>query len=242
MLKRLLNGVAALAGPREIADVRMGLGFTAVVLDDGRCGLASTPQPLAYGGCTLFAEAGDLIGRPAVDFLDPEQAADDIRRGLAVAVTNAILNRGLPQDPGLEGALQLDNKRVAMVGHIAPLVPILEARAEKLVIIDRRDIAGTSGEEELGRVLPDCDLCIFTSQALVNGTLGGLVSMASGEIAMVGPSTPMWDGFGELGVTHLFGREVTDTQRVLRVVSQGGGTRRFGKSTRKVYKSQKQAV
>lgn len=235
MLKALTNELLGPAGGEKLADVRMGLGFTAVVLESGSCGLASTPHPFVPGECTVFEEAGDLIGQRASRLLDPDLLSTDPGRGLALATANALLNRGGDDDPGLPDALDLDGRRVAMVGFIAPLVPILEKSCGELLVFDRRAGTGAMAEEDIESLLPACDLAIFTSQTLVNGTIERLMERAPGEVVLMGPSTPMWRGFASMGVTHLFGREVVDVPRILDIVSQGGGTRRFGRTARKIH-------
>jgi len=52
---------------------------------------------------------------------------------------------------------------------------------------------------------------------------------------LLGPSTPfMPEVFRRHGVTMLSGLQVVDAAQVLRVVSEGGGTRQFGRAARKV--------
>jgi hypothetical protein len=46
-----------------VADVRVGLGYTAVQLDDGRCGLAYTFRDDIQEGCCVIKAAGTGVGR-----------------------------------------------------------------------------------------------------------------------------------------------------------------------------------
>ena len=50
---------------RYIADVRIGLGYTAVCLDDGGCGLAGTVTEGTNACCTYLETAGELSGADA---------------------------------------------------------------------------------------------------------------------------------------------------------------------------------
>jgi len=51
----------------------------------------------------------------------------------------------------------------------------------------------------------------------------------------LGPSTPLLPAvFVNRGVTFLSGVQVVEPHRVLRIVSEGGGTRQFGGAVRKV--------
>jgi uncharacterized protein (DUF4213/DUF364 family) len=221
---------------RSIKEIRIGLSFTAVQLDNGSCGLASAPHPLQISSCTVVDEAGSLKGRSAEELIHMAQPGNPIATGIALATVNASLNTSNSPDPGIGKCVDIDGAVIGLVGHIAPLVPVLESRAKKLYVFDRRPLpAPTLPEARAPELLPGCDLVIFTSQTLVNGTLDDLLSMVSGEIVMMGPTTPMWAGFARHGISHLFGRKVVDVNAVLDIVSQGGGTRQFSPYTDKIH-------
>ena len=97
------------------------------------------------------------------------------------------------------------------------------------------ETAGT-GEEALEQ-LPSCDVAVITSTALVLGDMDSLLEAAAGcrEIALVGASTPLVAPvFAAHGVTLLSGVTVRDPERILQIVSEGGGMGLFGKAVRKV--------
>jgi uncharacterized protein (DUF4213/DUF364 family) len=96
-------------------------------------------------------------------------------------------------------------------------------------------------ESEAERILPECDVVIVTSLTLVNKTLDRLLELASGEVALLGPTTPLSAVLASRGVDHLFGVVVEDSVRVREIVSQAGGTRRFGPAVRKVYRDLRRA-
>jgi uncharacterized protein len=221
---------------RSIVEIRIGLSFTAVQLDNGSCGLASAAYPPDMSSCTVLDEAGSLRGRSAEELVRMAQPGNPVTTGIALATVNAVLNTSNNPDPGIENCIDIDGAVIGLVGHIAPLVPLLESRAKKLYIFDRRPLQEqVFPEERAPELLPECDVAIFTSQTLVNGTADELLGMVSGEIVMMGPTTPMWAGFARHGVSHLFGRQVVDVDAVLDIVSQGGGTRRFSPHTNKIH-------
>jgi hypothetical protein len=77
--------------------------------------------------------------------------------------------------------------------------------------------------------------CVFV---LLNHTFDGLLALASRarEICVMGPSTPLLpEFFCARGVTLLAGRQITDADAILRIVSEAGGTKRFGKVSKKVH-------
>ena len=53
----------------KIADIRIGLGYTAVVIEDGRCGLAYTLHEGEYESCCVIPEAGKLSGRSTSELI-----------------------------------------------------------------------------------------------------------------------------------------------------------------------------
>jgi hypothetical protein len=86
-------------------------------------------------------------------------------------------------------------------------------------------------------LLPECDVVIITSASLVTRALDGLLERAvrARELVLLGPSTPMLpEVFAKRCVTLLSGVHVIDSAGLLRVVSEGGGTREFGPTVRKL--------
>ena len=51
-----------------------------------------------------------------------------------------------------------------------------------------------------------------------------LLELTRGRVAVIGPSTPMWEGLLSLGIDYLFGARVRDPEGVLRAVAEAGGT------------------
>ncbi len=222
---------------RTVADVRIGLGYTAVTLDDGGCGLAGTSTEGADWSCSLLDDAGDLLGRSAEDLATEALSNHPVRSAAGMATINAVLNRHGEEGPGPLKVLPVDGARVAMVGLFRPLVPELKRRAAQLHIFERQPLTPeTLPDWAAERILPDCDVAIITSLTLVNKTLDHLLDLARGEVALLGPTTPQSPVFAFHGVKHLFGRVVRDTHRILSLVSQAGGTQRFGSAAPKTYR------
>ena len=75
------------------------------------------------------------------------------------------------------------------------------------------------------RELPRCDVVYITGVTFANKTVGRLLALCRGRVAVIGPSTPMWEGLLRRGVHWLFGAHARDPSAVLRTVAEGGGTR-----------------
>jgi uncharacterized protein (DUF4213/DUF364 family) len=231
LIDQVCDFLLAAAGTHSVADVRLGLGYTAVRLDDGRCGLAYTFRNELHEGCGVISAAGTLVGRQASDLAQWARSTEL----LASAVGLATLNELIEVPPGAMNAdllTQLEvrsNDVVGMVGYFEPFIGPLRTRGKALHVFERRP-AGVSGvlpESAAAEILPQCQVAILTATTLLNRTLDGLLALCQNarEVAIVGPSTPLPPGvFSDRGVTLLSGIQVVDGERALRLVSEGGGT------------------
>lgn len=224
-----------------VEDVRIGLGYTAVRLSGGRCGLAYTFRDEAREGCAVIREAGSLAGRAASEAAAWVRSFDAIGAAVGLAALNALVTP--PPDASATGLLELLDPRaddtVGMVGYFGPLVGPLRARVRELRIFERqrRDEPDLYPDWAAHSLLADCHVVIVSAATLLNRTMDALLELAAGarEVAILGPSTPMLpDLFAKRRVTFLSGVEVIDPERALRIVSEGGGTRQLGPAVRKL--------
>lgn len=239
---RVVVALSDRARAARVADVRIGLGYTAVRLEDGATGLAFTFRDQAPRGCSVFKGIRPLAGRPAADLLALLNSQDAIEAGVGLACANALANRDEALWPGgdiLDHLLIGPDDHVAMVGHFGPLVDPIVSRARALTVFER--VRQPSGllrpQEEAEAALPGCQIALITATSIINRTVDGLLAAAARcrEVVLLGASTPLLPGlFGELGVTLLSGVVVREADEVLRVVSEGGGMQQFSPFVRKV--------
>jgi uncharacterized protein len=214
------------------ADVRIGLGYTSVRLDNGQVGLAWTADSLS-GSCTHQNKAGTLAGSSALDLL--KMLANDqnpLSRTIGLATANAVV-AGLPHPKSTsEDVLDIVkttiDDRVVMVGYFGPLIPVLRLTGCKLDILElKTDKPGTILLEEGKGPLAACSVAIITATAIITGTLDDLLSGLGKPRAVIilGPSTIMCPQvFAGTPVTHIAGAWVNNTAAVEKIVSEGGGT------------------
>ena len=221
------------------ADVRIGLGYTAVLLDDDRLGLAYTFRDKAAPCCSVFRDDRPLAGRLASELLELLDSADPISAAVGLACANALANR--PGGRSLSGDvlahLDIGPKDTAvMVGNFQPLVGPLKSRAGSLSVFDLSHREGVRPAHEAEAALAECQVAIITATALLNGTMDGLLRAASNcrQVAVLGASTPLLrEAFAGTNVTLLSGVTAKSPKDILRVVSEGGGMRRFAPFVRK---------
>ncbi|MBN1546130.1 MAG: DUF364 domain-containing protein [Syntrophaceae bacterium] len=236
------NHVRQHCAESRITDVRMGLGYTGVCLDDGGCGVAFTFKEGLYHGCSVFTGKRPLVGKSSHELVDYFGSSSLLESTLGLSTINALFNRAEEAQFTGDVMSMLDLKaedRVGMVGYFGPLLNPLREKVRELLIFEiDEDRADEVMPAELAyEELAHCDIAIITSTSLINGTTEGLLDAARNcrEIVLLGASTPLIpEVFKPLGVTLLSGVQVVDIPAILRVLSEGGGMAYFGKAVRKV--------
>ena len=225
-----------------VIDVRIGLGYTAVLLDKNRMGLAYTFREDAARGCQVFGGLPALAGRKASELLAFLGSPDRIETAVALATANALVNTNRPEllaGDILDHVRIQPEDRVGMVGYFAPLVPRLKKKTDSILIFEKvtKRPADLLPEEEAARLLPDCHVALITSTSILNHSIEGLIAATRScrEVVLLGASTPLLpEAFAGTAVTLLSGVIVANPTAVLRIVSEGGGMRAFKDNIQKV--------
>jgi uncharacterized protein (DUF4213/DUF364 family) len=225
-----------------VTEVRLGLGYSAVLLEDGGMGLAYTFRREARGGCCVFDGLRPLVDRPASDLLPLMGSADRIEAAVGLACACALANRG--DKPYLRGDVLAhltlgDDEEVGMVGYFGPLVEPVRSRVRRLTVYEwvdepQGDVRpAREAAEGLGR----CQVALITGTAIINHTIDGLLEASRGcrSVAILGASTPLLaEAFEDLNVSLLSGVVARDPASIFQVISEGGGMRQFGPHVDKV--------
>jgi uncharacterized protein len=229
------------ADQHTAADIRIGLGYTAVRLEDGSCGLGYTLHEIEYESCCVMPDAGRMAGRKASELIPWLKSPDATACAVGLATINAVI---APPATAVESdileLLSVDPEdAVGMIGYFGPLVEPIKKRARALHIFERKPDPEYQilPEEATKDLLPQCRIVIMSATTLLNHTIDGLLDLSKNarEIAILGPSTPFLpEIFSRYGVTMLSGLQVTDPIQILQIVSEGGGTRQFGRAVRKL--------
>jgi uncharacterized protein (DUF4213/DUF364 family) len=224
------------------ADVRIGLGYTAVMLDNGSVGLAYTFRKEAADGCTAFRGKRPLVGKPANELLAYLKSDDVVEAAVGLAAANALSNLdrdNLVQGDLLEAIALGAEDSVGMVGFFAPLIASIKKRAKSLIIFERNQnlLRDMQPQKSMEEALPQCDVAIITSTAILNHTIDRILDLSAScrEVVMLGASTPLLDDIVySTPVTCLSGVVVRRPGDILQIVSEGGGMRMFGDSVSKM--------
>lgn len=239
---RIVSNLEGPARQVSVAELRIGLGYTAVRLENNHAGLAYTFREEAPRGCATFRRLRPLSGRPASDLLALLESANPVEAGVGLACANALANRpGRHHEEGdiLDHIGLRPEDHVGMVGHFGPLVDALSRQSCSFTVFER--VEKSQGHlrpaAEAPDYLPRCQVALITATSIINHTITRLLEATRGcrEVVILGASTPMMPAaFSAARVTLLAGVVVEDPDGVLRVVSEGGGTRQFRPHVRKV--------
>ena len=240
--KNLVRALSDVSQRFSIAEVRIGLTYTAVLLDNGELGLAYTFLDRIPRGCIAFPDKNTLLGRQSTELLEILQSPRQLDRAVGLAAVNALassVSAGYFQGDSRKTIDIRKNDTVGMVGHFEPLVAEIKSRAEKLLIFEIEDklTEGFFPAHEALTALPTCDVAIITATSIVNDTIDALLQSCVNcrEVVILGASTPMnAEAFEDTLVTLLSGLKVTDIDLVMRVISEGGGMRKFKKGVQKI--------
>jgi hypothetical protein len=242
--ERIKQSALPLAPGARVRDVRIGLIYTAVMLEDGRTGLSFTFHRGRRANCSRLRAVCPLPGRDASELIELLDAPEEVERAVALATVNALSNSQAGGARTGDFLSMLDirpGEKVGMVGLFAPVLPRLRERTSSILVFEQNPDPGRGAdllpEEDAYRLLPGCGVAVITSTSIVNQTIDRLLSAACNcrEVALLGASTPLMpEAFAGTPVTLLSGVIVLDSGEILRRVSEAGGTRSFKGHVRKV--------
>ncbi|MBW1800160.1 MAG: DUF364 domain-containing protein [Deltaproteobacteria bacterium] len=231
-----------MASTVQVKDVRIGLGYTAVLLDNYQAGVAFTFRESMKRGCTVFRGLHPLAGRPASDLLSLMGSEDRIEMAVASATANALANhmkKEIIEGDTLDYVHISPEDRVGMVGHFAPVLPRLMKKTSSIMIFEqiREKQGDLLPEADAYRFLPQCQVALITSTSIVNHTVDKLLEAARScrDVILLGASTPLIpDVFSDTPASFLSGILIKRPVEILRIVSEAGGMRYFKENVRKV--------
>jgi uncharacterized protein (DUF4213/DUF364 family) len=266
ILVETVAAVTDILGP-ELDDIAVeratiGLFFTGVKLTTGHAGACATPIKTIPEAvcCPSSAMAmpfpGKMKGKPARDAIKEAFSDHGIRRGVGIAVVNALAElcwerRPNPQVELLRGVDAFDanifhpNDRTVVVGAFVPFLKELKRRKQQFLVLEK-DPDTLKAEElpfyrpaELAReIVPQADVLLVTGTTLLNDTLEDLLSWArpDARVTVVGPTVGLLpDAFLARGADYLGGVRITDPDAFLDLLAEGGsGYHFFGRVAEKV--------
>ncbi len=225
--------LAEIESDANAAGVWVGTHWTLVLLEDGRCGMASTLREHANhhrGEGYAVGEPGRLHTRSAEALAAYTDGRPGPEASVGWAAVNALTSRAL--EAGAYQTVELDavehllehgaGKRVALVGHF-PFTPRLRAGVGTLWVLELNPGEGDLPASAAPEVLPKADVIAITSLTLVNNTFNGLAEHINpaAHVMMLGPSTPLSSALFARGVDVLSGVRIADPEAAMHSIAQG---------------------
>jgi len=240
-----------------IERVVLGLFFTGVKLSNGYGGICFTPiKSIPEAVCCpssarAMPDSGRMKGEKLTSILDNMLLGNPLRKAIGIAALNALSASYWATQPDTGYVIRTDvdvldnidlpeDAYVAVVGALIPFVKVLKKRGKPFSILEldprtlkEDEMPYYAPPETASERIPRADLLVITGTTLINDTLAGLLELRKpgARIIVVGPTASMLpDAFFSRGATVLGGITVTDPDRVLDVISEGGsGYHFFGK-------------
>jgi uncharacterized protein (DUF4213/DUF364 family) len=233
----IIDDLLAICGDALVCEVRIGAFWTAVVLEDRRCGLASALRDDDHHqhGQYPVRGAGHLHERSARELAELARSDSLLETSVGLAAINALLNVG--EDACLELKAEqviLDHgtgKGVVVIGHF-PFIPRVREAARQLWVLEKRPGEGDLPAEAAPEVIPQADVVAITGTSLINHTFEELIKLCrpGAFVLVLGPTTPLSPVLFDHGVDVISGTLVTDPETVLQYVSQGASFRQIKRS------------
>lgn len=242
IVKEILERIKAEVGDVEriVAErVVIGLGYTAVKLNTGHVGLCYTfSDEIMLNCCQISRRAGTLAESLAIKLAELSLSWDLSEAIVGVAALNALSQLAMERRPDsyviVEGNLInhisiTKDDVVVLVGNIHPFIPRIRERTDKIFILERdpkKRSLGLYPDVAAEELLPRASIAIITGTTLANGTIDRLLELSKNarEVALVGPTaSTLPDPLFEHSVTVIGGVRIIDGERVMQVVSEGGG-------------------
>jgi uncharacterized protein (DUF4213/DUF364 family) len=229
----LLNEARQALADSVVVDYIVGRNYIAVTTELGT-GLGYVARGSDSPSCSVFTR--DFTGVKASEAAELFLSEDLMESAFGLAVINSALNSACASGKDFLNPENLKGKRVAMVGHIAPVAKMIAEYSDAFYVFElNRDKEGTLPPEEAEKIVPDCDMIIFTAVTLINKSIGDYLDFVGNDAdkIIMGPSTPMSlelaDSF------RLAGSRVKDKAGIYSAIQKGFGTMFFKPFTDKVW-------
>ncbi len=232
IIDELVECALSKAERQKIADVRAGLGYTCVMLENSNCGLAYTFRNHLGQCCDVLHGAGDLIGKDCAELIPWIKDCSRLKAAIGLAAANAAVNNGQDKlDLGnlMDVLTVKPTEHFGMIGEFKPILYKVSQMTKNIHVFDEHDTACGEiySENAISNSLPKCDVIIVTATSIINHTIDKVLMYCQNarEVCIVGPSTPLCpEIFGKYHVTLLAGTVVKNPELILQIVSQAGGT------------------
>jgi len=224
----------------KVESIRIGLAYTAVVLSSRHPGVAYTPTN-DLPECTVLADAGKIAGRSAVTVMNKVESPNLVETAVGVATINALSQAAFEAKPEKYVFSDIDvldliqpKDKVVTVGYFGPLVHKILRKTQDIHVLEKRRIKDKRvhmiPQHDVPTVLPSSNILLISGSTIVNKTINQILKLRGNakEVVLLGPTASMVpQPLFKKGATAVMGVKIIDTEKMLRVVSESGGTQQL---------------
>ncbi len=216
------------AEPIPVRSVAVGVRWTAIA--SLGCGLAATCLPNEASAVRTLPDAGKYHLKTVQELVQGLKRDNPLEASIGLAAYSSAFIP--PSAHSIEmNAFDLvaqlgAGKKVVMVGHF-PQAEWLHEQVGSLKILEKRPRLGDYPAEAAPDLIPAADVVAITAMTILNRTIDGLLALCppSARVVVLGPSAPLTPVLFDYGVDFISGSAVTDEEKVLLAVMQGGSIR-----------------
>lgn len=233
----------------RIDDIVIGIFFTGVKLSAGYGGCAFTPIaeiPEAVCCPTSAArmpQASALEGKPVSEILNYALDPNVLKSAIGISTINALTQliieskkrddyKIIKDEDGFDLLKIQPHETVSLIGAFGPYIRRLKMMGNPFFIIEKRpqalrpdEIKYFKPETEMFQAFKNSDVAIITGTAIVNHTIDNILSLLKNGIrtAIIGPTASLLpDAFFKRGISIMAGVKITDADRMIKILKQGG--------------------
>lgn len=167
-----------------------------------------------------------VIGMPLNQIARGLRGPVGLKRTLACAAVNAGI--AAPEHASQGDGLLLDKADHEQTSVIVGRFPALQTKRPSAIVLEMSPGPNDLPAEAAPYVIPGADELVITASAWCNGTLSGLLRLATNTpTTLIGPGTPLSPSLHVYGITTLAGFKVIDREAVRSVIAGGGGVKAF---------------
>jgi len=190
--------------------------------------------------------AGNLTDIPLFELLNWSVDSSGLRKIIGIATLNAlsqhilsIMNPYEKLEKALLDYLEIsENSKIIFIGFIKPLADQMTKITNNIVVIDDSRINLSYMDKEIKTQYTEltenemtADILICTGTALINNTMEDILKFFRNKvkkICVLGPTASMLpDILFDYGADLVGGIKIKDSEKVLKIIQEGGGTKKF---------------
>lgn len=223
-MKILNELIDSLVIDAPIRSVLVGVHWTVVC--SRHCGMASTVVSEHAHGHLQVRDVGCLHKKSARELAEYAHSENPLEAGLGIAAINSLLDVDERRAVELNAVDTLmdqgKDRNVALIGHF-PFIPRVRPAVGQLWVIELHPAEGDHPAEAAADLVPQADVVVITSTALINHTMDSLLALCRPDalVMALGPSTPLSPILFDHGIHILSGSRVIEEAAVLRTAGQG---------------------